>query len=126
MIGKKKTTTTTTTTQYKCLRTNQVPQSLLATLRLHVRLGSGVVPIEFYCGDVLMTNFDPVNFCPFDTFLRNTLVQINSKLNSKSHDNSTYTNTVFWQKSLHYRLRYKQKKHFSLQIPPFSTAAVSR
>ena len=112
--------------KWKCLRTNQVPQSLLATLRLHVRLGSGVVPIELHCGDVLMTNFDPVNFCPFDTFLRNTLVQINSKLNSKSHDNSTYTNTVFWQKSLHYRLRYKQKKHFSLQIPPFSTAAVSR
>ena len=26
---------------------------------------------------------------PFDTFLRNTLVQINSKLNWKSHDNST-------------------------------------
>ena len=112
--------------KWKCLRTNQVPQSLLATLRLHVRLGSGVVPIELHCGDVLMTNFDPVNFYPFDTFLRNTLVQINSKLNSKSHDNSIYTNTVFWQKRLHYRLRYKQKKHFSLQIPPFSTAAVSR
>ena len=75
-----------------------------------MRLGSGVVPIELHCGDVLMTNFDPVNFCPFDTFLRNTLVQINSKLNSNSHDNSTYTNTVFWQKSLHYRLRYKQKQ----------------
>ena len=85
-------------------------QSLLATLWLHVRLGSGVVPIELHCGDVLMTNFDPVNFCPFDTFLRNTLVQINSKLNSKSHDNSTYTNTVFWQKRLHYRLQYKQKQ----------------
>ena len=35
-----------------------------------MRLGSGVVPIELHCGEVLMTNFDPVNFCPFDTFLR--------------------------------------------------------
>ena len=64
-----------------------MPQSLLATLRLHVRLGSGVVPIELHYGDVLMTNFDPVNFCSFDTFSRNTLMQINSKLNSKSYDN---------------------------------------
>ena len=52
-----------------------------------MRLGSGVVPIELHCGDVLMTNFDPVNFCSFDTFSRNTLMQINSKLNSKSYDN---------------------------------------
>ena len=34
-----------------------------------MRLGSGVVSIEFHCGDVLWTNFDPVNFWPFDTFL---------------------------------------------------------
>ena len=36
--------------------------------------------IELHCGDVLWTNFDPVNFCPFDTFLKNTLVQINLKI----------------------------------------------
>ena len=34
-----------------------------------------------------MTNFHPINFCSFDTFSRNTLMQQNSKLNSKSHDN---------------------------------------
>ena len=79
-----------------------MPQSLLATLRLRVRLGLSVVPIELHCGDVLVTNFDLVNFCPFDTFLKKTLVQINSKLNSKSYENSTYTNTVLWPKSLHY------------------------
>ena len=45
-----------------------------------MRLGSGVVSIELHCGDVLWTNFDPVNFCPFDTFLKNTLVQINLKI----------------------------------------------
>ena len=45
-----------------------------------MRLDSGVVSIEFHCGDVLWTNFDPVNFCPFDTFLKNTLVQINLKI----------------------------------------------
>ena len=44
-----------------------------------MRLGSGVVSIEFHCGDVLWTNFDPVNFFPFDTFWKNTLVQINSR-----------------------------------------------
>ena len=43
-------------------------------------LSSGVVSIELHCGDVLWTNFDPVNFCPFDTFLKNTLVQINLKI----------------------------------------------
>ena len=52
-----------------------------------MRLGSGVVSIELHCGDVLWTNFDPVNFCPFDTFLKNTLSQINRKLNSKLLDN---------------------------------------
>ena len=78
-----------------------------------MRLGSGVVPIELHCGDVLMTNFDPVNFCPFDTFLRKTIVQINSKLNSKSYDNSTYTNTVLWQKSFHYRSTIQTKKNTS-------------
>ena len=51
-------------------------------------------------------------------FFENTLVQINSKLNSKSHDNSTYTNTVFWQKSLHYRLRYKQKNTSHCRFRP--------
>ena len=51
-----------------------------------MRLGSSVVPIELHCGDVLRTSFDVVNFCPFDTFLKNTLMQINSKLNLKSYD----------------------------------------
>ena len=52
-----------------------------------MRLGSSVVPIELHCGDVLRTSFDVVNFCPFDTFLQNTLMQINFKLNLKSYDN---------------------------------------
>ena len=52
-----------------------------------MRLKSGVVSIELHCRDVLRTNFDPVNICPFDTFLKNTLVPINSKLNSNSYDN---------------------------------------
>ena len=52
-----------------------------------MRLGSSVVTIELHCGDVLRTSFDVVNFCPFDTFLKNTLMQINSKLNLKSYDN---------------------------------------
>ena len=43
-----------------------------------MRLGSGVVSIELHCGDVLWTNFDPVNFCPFDTFLKNTLAQMST------------------------------------------------
>ena len=30
--------------------------------------GFRCVSIELHCGDVLWTNFDPVNFCPFDTF----------------------------------------------------------
>ena len=64
-----------------------------------MRLGSGVVSIEFHCGDVLWTNFDPVNFCPFDTFWKNTLVQINSR---KKSCRTTYTNTAYWQKGLHY------------------------
>ena len=51
-----------------------------------MRLGSSVVPIELRCGDVLRTSFDVVNFCPFDTFLKNTLMQINSKFNLKSYD----------------------------------------
>ena len=33
-----------------------------------MRLGSGVVSLELHCVDVLWTNFDPVNFCSFDTF----------------------------------------------------------
>ena len=52
-----------------------------------MRLKSGVVSIELHCRDVLRTNSDPVNICPFDTFLKNTLVPINSKLNPNSNDN---------------------------------------
>ena len=70
MIGKKKTTTTTT-------KLIEMFKNQSATLRLRVSLGSGVVPIELHCGDVLMTNFDPVNFCPFDTFLKNTCTRAN-------------------------------------------------
>ena len=52
-----------------------------------MRLKSGVVSIELHCRDVLRTNSDPVNICPFDTFFKNTLVPINSKLNPNSNDN---------------------------------------
>ena len=68
-----------------------------------MRLSSGVVSIELHCGDVLWTNFDPVNFCPFDTFLKNTIVQINSKLNSKLWDN-LYNYCLLAKK---FALRYK-------------------
>ena len=60
-------------------------------------LGSSVVTIELHCGDVLRTSFDVVNFCPFDTFLKNTLMQINSKLNSKSYD-SLYKHCLLTEK----------------------------
>ena len=62
-----------------------------------MRLGSSVVPIELYCGDVVRTSFDVVNFCPFDTFLKNTLMQINFKLNLKSYDD-LYKHCLLTQK----------------------------
>ena len=98
----------------KYIRTNQVPKSLLATMRSRVTLGRlcRIEPRE--C--VLGTNCGPVNFCillkckhkrifsfnaefictrvflknlklylpKFRYFLKSTLVQINSKLNLKS------------------------------------------
>ena len=51
-----------------------------------MRLGSSVASIELHCGDVLWTNLHPVNFCTFATYLKNTLVQINSKLHSKLYE----------------------------------------
>ena len=76
-----------------------------------MRLGSGVVSIELHCGDVLTTNFDPVSFCPFDTFLKNILVQINSKWNSKSYDN-LYKHCLLAEKfALPFMIKKKKKKH---------------
>ena len=76
-----------------------------------MRLGSGVVYIELHCGDVLRTNFDPVYFCSFDTFLKNILVQINSKWNSKSYDN-LYKHCLLAEKfALPFMIKKKKKKN---------------
>ena len=76
-----------------------------------MRLGSGVMSIELHCGDVLRTNFDPVYFCPFDIFLKNILVQINSKWNSKSYDN-LYKHCLLAEKfALPFMIKKKKKKH---------------
>ena len=54
-----------------------MPQIFIGHFEVAREAGLRCVSIELHCGDVLWTNFDPVNFCPFDTFLKNTLVQIN-------------------------------------------------
>ena len=51
-----------------------MPQIFIGHFEVARESGPGVVSIELHCGDVLKMNFDPVNFCPFDTFLKNRLV----------------------------------------------------
>ena len=46
-----------------------MPQIFIGHFEVAREAGLRCVSIELHCGDVLWTNFDPVNFCPFDTFL---------------------------------------------------------
>ena len=44
-----------------------MPQIFIGHFEVARETGFRCVSIELHCGDVLWTNFDPVNFCPFDT-----------------------------------------------------------
>ena len=57
----------------------------------------------------MWTNFDPVNFCPFDTFLEKHTLANKSKIELEVVGQPIQTLPVYWQKGFHFDTNFTLK-----------------